>query len=566
MPTLSPACKHPCSEPPVAGCPHCNIRQHHDWCRDRKTKVWFSGGKVDDVPASAESKAELAKRYPRLNDHCPHEGEKLEGQGCGGRVHICKLDGAKYARLDPCSGADRCCQTCPHHPKAHPVIGLDSGGIGDALCVMGVANSAGMPYSPPEVHRDWISLFVEPSSALATIPLKLATYRIDIDQCVTPRWKFWGAQAGAGFSIPSLRELSAEDLAVGRRYAGRLVLAPFAGHTMTNGRLNRTWPLERWLEVNRLLVESGYRTLILDRDPQQCKPFHAGVMNNEPGVRFTDRCDIFANRKPSQVAAVLRNACGFVGNDSGMAHLAGMIGVPGVAVCAACSDVDIFKCYPSIEQIGERGCDFLDIEPATVVERMKAQIGKHDRDWFDEFAKIILTRDQWRAESWLEVYRQIRKVVGLIKPRRVVEIGCRAGYSSWLMLHSGAGRVDSYDANVGVHGGFVDASEHARKILPPDRWSLTIADSHTLGSLPEADMVYIDGDHTESGCYQDLRLALTARPEWIVVDDVTNCHDSVPAACDRFAKEIGVAPEFYPSQTGLYVFRLNTVGPLSKQS
>lgn len=218
-------------------------------------------------------------------------------------------------------------------------------------------------------------------------------------------------------------------------------------------------------------------------------------------------------------------------------------------------------CYPSITELGGRGVGWDDITPTMVADELCRRI-EANRGTFPlaEFAANVLPKDQWRLNAWVQVYRSLWDTVRELQPRSIVEIGCRAGYSAWTFLSAlPDATVHSIDANLNEHGGFVGAMRHAETYLPRDRWTLQEANSHDLTSLPACDMVYVDGDHSEMGCYRDLQLALTAKPKWILVDDVVNCHTSVKPACDRFAAEKGLVPRFIPSQTGVYVFTFEGV-------
>lgn len=446
-------------------------------------------------------------------------------------------------------------------PPTTPGVSLDGGGIGDMLCALRAATGAGLPFVPPASQREWAELLIEPVEITnPSIKLRLTDYRYGIDQAVAPRWKFWQELCGGRGWFPTLRPIPDDIQEAAVRYAGRVVLSPFSSHGPSLGAdYNRSWPVDRWMEVNRLLIEAGHRTLILDSQEERCHRFQScQPVENEPGARVGDRTDLLCGKSPQMVAAVMRWATAFAGNDSGMAHLAGTLGVPGVAVCSAVSDVDIFGCYPSITQLGRRGKSFDLISPLQVVETVNqsvltSPIPWNCKGWKDK----ILVCDRWRIAGWVDVYRTLWKVVSQLQPTTIVEIGCRAGYSSWIMLQmSSRPTIQAYDADIAEHGGFVGAMSHAKSYLPADRWSLTKINTRKLTSLPACELVYVDGDHSDQGCYDDLQLALTARPKWIIVDDIANCWQTVKVACDRFARENDLKPRFFPSATGLYLFTL----------
>ena len=168
------------------------------------------------------------------------------------------------------------------------------------------------------------------------------------------------------------------------------------------------------------------------------------------------------------------------------------------------------------------------------------------------FRRILADRDAGRYWHWLTIYPQLWRVVQEIAPKRIVEIGTRAGYSAWTMLRAcPEATVEAFDLDCDEHGGYNGAHEHARRILPPDRFRLTIVDSHTLDRLPACDVALVDGDHTSEGAYLDLCLCERSGVPIALLDDVTLLPE-VKAAGDRFCAERGLVPTFIPSRTGLY--------------
>lgn len=143
---------------------------------------------------------------------------------------------------------------------------------------------------------------------------------------------------------------------------------------------------------------------------------------------------------------------------------------------------------------------------------------------------------------WLSYYHGLHRIAESLKPRQILEIGVRAGYSGLTFLDAVPNcevtGIDFYgdEQAVNTHGGKRRFQEHARKILPEDRYTLEIIDTATLLELPPADLVYIDGDHTREGCLRDLRLAAAAARKAILVDDYDSI-SSVREACDQFANE-----------------------------
>lgn len=146
--------------------------------------------------------------------------------------------------------------------------------------------------------------------------------------------------------------------------------------------------------------------------------------------------------------------------------------------------------------------------------------------------------------TWRSCYETKFALARLLQPRRMLEIGVRAGYSALVFLL--AVPEASYlgiDANSETHGGFQGAIRHARRVLEPFhaevREQSSAAYAETLPPVADAtrfDLIHIDGDHSLSGCSFDLRLARRIGGRHLLVDDYGAISD-VRAACDRFWNE-----------------------------
>ena len=113
-------------------------------------------------------------------------------------------------------------------------------------------------------------------------------------------------------------------------------------------------------------------------------------------------------------------------------------------------------------------------------------------------------------------------------PKRIAEIGVRAGYSAWTFLQAcPTAKYIGFDANNGKHGGRggEDGSFFAwtHKILAEYDYELIQLDTQTVKSLniEPVDFIHVDGDHTEQGVQHDLNLAFRVinKDGLILVDD-----------------------------------------------
>jgi len=148
-------------------------------------------------------------------------------------------------------------------------------------------------------------------------------------------------------------------------------LSPYAAHPM------RTWSRRRWVEVFAGLEDLGCAVAGM-----QCRYDPVNVMWF-PGPMFQDVC-------AERTAALFELADLYIGNDSGLTHLAGWLGVPSIAVLGTTNGRVVFGCYPTVRTIdagascagclgqGTRGwkhwcnngCDALDAIAATDVLEM----------------------------------------------------------------------------------------------------------------------------------------------------------------------------------------------------
>jgi hypothetical protein len=425
-----------------------------------------------------------------------------------------------------------------------------SAGFGDHL--LGLAIAEGLRRQRPECRvvyvcgkhaHPWLSLFWgDLEEAKGPGPVYFLNHDTDwqhFTQLGLSRWEYWERQHSVTACIPPAKALSSEAQEWAIPYSGAVLLFPRAQFS------ERTWPIDGWLQLERELLALGFRVLVLNgKDDGSCDGFSSPKLIGEI---------------PERVAALMRNALVVVANDSGPAHLAGMLGVPGVAICSPKSDVNIVGLYPTVTQIGGKLVGFETTTSRHVVgaalETVRRELGEFP---LQEFRCILADRDR-DTLGWDAIYGTLFRVYRELMPEKIVEIGVRAGYSAWTALAAipkamvygielGRSDVEGRD----VDGGYPDAWKHAEKICP-ERFTLHITDSHKLQRFPKCDLCYVDGDHSEEGCLADLRLAQRSGSRIILVDDYAN-FEAVRAAVARFMAETpNRRGRFIASQTGLYV-------------
>ena len=293
--------------------------------------------------------------------------------------------------------------------KANPEHGH---GIGDTIqllpVVQAVANAAPADARVRIVTRamfkDWALLGCEhwrdyehpknyPAADITLWPYRESAVDTDL-RCLnanTNRQALWAANlslkpAPCKPRISDEARFWAQERHIDLRKSGQKVvlLSPYAANPM------RTWKKRRWAEVFDGLEEMGCAVAGM-----QCQYDPTNVFWFQ-GPMFQDVC-------AERTAALFELADLYIGNDSGLTHLAGWLGTPAIAVLGTTIGRVVFGCYPSVRTIdayagglndkkdfscygclGEKsrgwqhwcntGCDALDAIPAARVLEMAKEI------------------------------------------------------------------------------------------------------------------------------------------------------------------------------------------------
>jgi len=140
-----------------------------------------------------------------------------------------------------------------------------------------------------------------------------------------------------GGVVPPERYTTAAALGMRTDEHPYVALAPGARWPM------KRWPVDYYLQLARRLVnDRGHRLLLMGdgTDRQVSAPVKEAI--GDMCVDITGRAGIIEG------AGYLSHCAGFVGNDSGLAHLAEAIGVPAVVLYGP--TVEAFGYYPSLPQ------------------------------------------------------------------------------------------------------------------------------------------------------------------------------------------------------------------------
>jgi len=138
----------------------------------------------------------------------------------------------------------------------------------------------------------------------------------------------------------------------------------------------------------------------------------------------------------------------------------------------------------------------------------------------DREYKYLLTEEYRRGYACFK-----HAVASILQPKVIVEIGIGAGTGALAFMHAVPGamyigidnnskcRIDGWDFT-----GFV--KDWMEKL--GFSYKFIIEDTKKMSSLPQGDLIHVDGDHSFGGAYNDVRLAIKSQAPWVLVDD---CRD-----------------------------------------
>lgn len=134
--------------------------------------------------------------------------------------------------------------------------------------------------------------------------------------------------SGEGIELPELHvPAEADTRALAELAAAGLSDRPFVAIHPGSGSITKNWPAEQYaVLVDQLQSECGLAAIVLG-GPADAEALV--VLHDQPGRPPTAEV---VERPLLVVAALLRRAAAFIGNDSGLSHLAGLLGVPTLAL------------------------------------------------------------------------------------------------------------------------------------------------------------------------------------------------------------------------------------------
>jgi len=152
-----------------------------------------------------------------------------------------------------------------------------------------------------------------------------------------------------------------------------------------------------------------------------------------------------------------------------------------------------------------------------------------------------------RARVFLCKYKCFYAVSKTISPKKIIEMGVLAGSSADAYLSAAPGAeylgIDRFDVNTRQDDYSPwDPYDIARRLFESRgfrNYKLLKTDLRALSSLPyRADFVIVDAAHDFDSAYADLKLAMTASPTFLFVDDSDDVNDAKPAIDKFLSQEI----------------------------
>jgi len=157
-----------------------------------------------------------------------------------------------------------------------------------------------------------------------------------------------------------------------------------------------------------------------------------------------------------------------------------------------------------------------------------------------EYKSIICPGDPSKWRNYVKSVWIKYQIAHYLQPKRIVELGVRAGYSSWaLWLGARDTSLVGYDnyapGNQGTQGHEAEIQIHAQNLYGLFGGKLVYSSTQDMETLFVADLYHVDADHTLGGAYNDILLCMKSNPEGVIV-----VHDAnADAVCKAIEMALG---------------------------
>jgi len=156
--------------------------------------------------------------------------------------------------------------------------------------------------------------------------------------------------------------------------------------------------------------------------------------------------------------------------------------------------------------------------------------GQDGMSWIDPDAEfnfdlsIVYPKDKDRIKNnyvnYNKYYNNKYHIILRYNPKKIIEIGVRAGYCAWVFLQAcPTAKYFGFDNNKGKESGAKDLKYHCHAVKNLAEYDINIRsdfDTQKVNELPvKGQFVHIDGDHSYKGTIHDLNLAVRAKARYI---------------------------------------------------
>ena len=134
--------------------------------------------------------------------------------------------------------------------------------------------------------------------------------------------------------------------------------------------------------------------------------------------------------------------------------------------------------------------------------------------------------------SWEKESDFLKDTIDFVNPTNILEIGFFGGASSFMWLYLSNAKLTSVDPMVNLydssvqHTGKIENVQGLKNKFGESRFTFIQKDSRVIRpdiAGQKFDLMFIDGDHWDSGIRNDFNIALEMKIPWVLADDfVTN--------------------------------------------
>jgi ADP-heptose:LPS heptosyltransferase len=214
-------------------------------------------------------------------------------------------------------------------------------GIGDAVCALyaacGVADQ-GFNVTLHTRHVDWLSVAEHPNVSICQESDYSADANLDYagqlragrDKSFGSRPNWYIKNIGRYYEIPVCQAARPAKVKSFNRSQKIAVLAPSSIWPV------RSWSENRWTDMSNLLTDHGYLVVVIGSGKDK------DLLDRIPSSQ------VYWNRPVAEILELIGSATILFGNDSGMVHVAGLLGTPAVAVLGPTTRDFIFDCGESV--------------------------------------------------------------------------------------------------------------------------------------------------------------------------------------------------------------------------